>query len=145
MGKVMRWSAVGVLAALMLLGGWTAQPADAGPNKGAQFWAYVSPQNNTKQNVTQWTVQIHQRNGSWSGQITSADPYKKLQTPGLSGIFNVVVIASGPKFGQKQLSVQTGSRPDIGSNSNCQAMVGIVSNPDGTDAQYWTVWDAMCD
>lgn len=112
--------------------------------KGAQFWAYVSPQNHTSTNVTSWSVTIQQQGGNWSGTITSKDPYQQLQTPGLSGVFNVVVEASGPKFKVKKLTPQAGSKPDVGCNSNCAAMVGIVSNPDGTDANYWTVWDAIC-
>jgi hypothetical protein len=111
---------------------------------GAQFWAYVSPQNNTQQNVTRWAVKLEQVGGNWTGTITSDDPYRTLQTPGLSGAFNVTVTASGPRFGQKQLTPQSGSQPNVGCNSNCAAMVGIVSSPDGTDANYWTVWDAIC-
>ncbi|MGD0831273.1 MAG: hypothetical protein ABR907_10045 [Terracidiphilus sp.] len=112
--------------------------------KGASFWAYVSPQNHTSTNVTSWSVKITQQGGDWSGEITSKNPQQQLQTPGLSGIFNVVVEASGPKFPEKKLTPQSGSKPDVGCNSNCAAMIGIVSNPDGTDANYWTVWDAIC-
>ncbi len=111
---------------------------------GAQFWAYISPQNNTEENVTKWEVRLEQQDGNWTGVITSANPQQILQTPNLSGLFNVAVIASGPKFGSKRLTPQSGSKPNIGCNSNCAAMVGIVSNPDGTDANYWTVWDAFC-
>ena len=111
---------------------------------GAKFWAYVSPQNHTSTNVTSWSVTIQQQGGNWSGKITSKNPYQQLQTPGLSGIFNVTVEASGPKFKEKKLTPQSGSKPDVGCNSNCAAMIGIVSNPDGTDANYWTVWDAIC-
>lgn len=111
---------------------------------GAQFWAYVSPQNNTSQNVTQWQVTIQQQDGNWSGTITSDNPEQMLQTPGLSGIFNVTVTASGPNMSEQQLTPQSGSNPNIGCNANCSAMVGIVSNEDGTSANYWTVWDALC-
>jgi hypothetical protein len=112
--------------------------------KGASFWAYVSPQNHTSTNVTSWSVKITQQGGNWTGEITSKNPQQQLQTPNLSGIFDVVVEASGPKFKEKKLTPQSGSKPDVGCNSNCAAMIGIVSNPDGTDANYWTVWDAIC-
>lgn len=111
---------------------------------GAQFWAYVSPQNNTSQNVTWWQVRLQQTGGNWAGTITSDNPQQILQTPELSGTFDVAVIASGPGFSQKRLTPQSGSKPNIGCNSNCAAMVGIVSNADGTDANYWTTWDAIC-
>lgn len=111
---------------------------------GAQFWAYISPQNETSKYVTKWEVVIEQLDGNWIGKITSDNPEQQLKTPGLSGIFKVIVHASGPKFEWKQLSVEDYSKPDIGCNSNCHAMVGIVANEDGTDAKYWTVWDAFC-
>jgi len=111
---------------------------------GAQFWAYISPQNNTEQAVTKWQVTIEQADGNWTGTITSDNPQQQLKTPNLSGLFNVKVTGSGPKMPQKQLTPQSGSKPNIGCNSNCAAMVGIVATPDGTGANYWTVWDALC-
>lgn len=109
---------------------------------GAVFWAYISPQNNTGQVVTDWSVTISQ--GPWSGSITSADPQQQLQTPGLSGIFQVVVTGAGPSMPPQQLSPQSGSKADLGCNNNCAAMVGIVANSQGDSASYWTVWDAFC-
>lgn len=109
---------------------------------GAQFWAYISPSNNTSSCVGPWFVRIIQ--GSWSGEINSSDPYKILTTPGLSGIFQVVVMAYGKGFGWRQLKPQSGSQPDVGCNSNCRAMVGIVANAACSSAEYWTVWDAVC-
>lgn len=111
---------------------------------GAQFWAYISPQNNTAQNVTNWKVTLQQQDGNWTGTITSQNPQQILQTPNLSGIFKVTVVGSGPNMPEHQLSPKPGSRPDIGCNSNCAAMVLIVSNADGTDANYQTTWDAIC-
>lgn len=111
---------------------------------GAQFWAYISPQNDTSKNVTKWSVTLQQQDGNWSGTITSENPQQILKTPGLSGVFNVKVTASGPNMKEKELTPQQGSKPDVGCNDNCAAMVGIVSNADGTDANYWTVWDAIC-
>jgi hypothetical protein len=116
--------------------------ADLTLGNGAQFWAYISPQNNTDKWVTNWTVTIQQ--GNWIGSITSADPRAQLQTPGLSGYFQVTVTASGPMLPEQQLQPQAGSEPEIGCNRNCASMVGIVATPDGTSAQYWTTWDAIC-
>lgn len=112
--------------------------------KGARFWAYISPQNNTSAVVTKWSVTLQQLNGNWTGTITSDNPEQQLQTPGLSGIFKVTVVASGPGFGPVTLAPMSGSQADVGCNSNCAAMVGIVANADGKGAQYWTVWDAFC-
>ena len=111
---------------------------------GAQFWAYLSPQHDTHENVTEWSVTVQQANGNWVGIVTSENPTQTLQTPGLSGLFNVKVVASGPKLPKKELAPTKDSKPNIGCNSNCAGMVGIVSNADGTDAEYLTVWDAMC-
>lgn len=112
---------------------------------GAQFWVYISPQNNTSQNVTKWSVKFEQKDGNWTGVINSDNPQEVLQTPNLSGIFNVTVMASGPGFNEKKLNWKIESKPDIGCNQNCASMVGIVSNENGKDAHYWTVWDAFCD
>ena len=109
---------------------------------GAQFWAYISPQNQTSSKVTDWSVTISQ--DDWSGTITSADPQQQLQTPGLSGIFQVSVTGSGPDLPEQQLQPQSGSSADIGCNSNCASMVGIVANAEGNGAVYWTTWDAIC-
>ena len=111
---------------------------------GAQFWAYVSPQHETEQNVTRWEVKLEQKDGNWSGSISSDEPEKILQTPNLAGVFTVRVTASGPLFAEKQLTNLPDSKPDIGCNSNCFAMVGIVATEDGQSAHYWTVWDAFC-
>ena len=109
---------------------------------GAQFWAYVSPSNNTAAFLTSWAVIVSQ--GDWSGLITSSDPQQQLQTPNLSGIFDVAVVAAGRGFGAQALSPTSYSKPNIGCNSNCAAMIGLVANPDCTDANYWTTWDAVC-
>jgi hypothetical protein len=110
---------------------------------GALFWAYISPQNNTEKAVTKWSVTISQ--GNWSGTITSANPQQQLQTRGLSGLFDVVVTGSGPNMPEQKLKPQAGSKPNIGCNSNCAAMVGIVATEDGKGAHYWTTWDAFCE
>ena len=111
---------------------------------GAQFWAYLSPSGDTQRAVTKWSVTIQQQNGDWAGTITSENPTQVLQTPKLSGIFNVSVSASGPGFPWQELEPQPGSSAEIGCNSNCAAMVGIVATAGGGSANFWTVWDAMC-
>jgi len=110
---------------------------------GARFWAYISPQNDTRARVTRWQVDLQQ--GNWKGSITSDDPEQILQTPKLAGSFNVTVHASGPDFPWQELKPQQGTQPGvIGCGVSCAAMVGIVADPDGKSAQYWTVWDAFC-
>ncbi len=112
--------------------------------QGAQFWAYVSPQNDTATAVTKWSVTLQHMGSNWTGTITSDNPTQQLQTPNLSGIFHVTVKASGPKFSETTLGPLPDSQANIGCNSNCAAMVGIVATADGTGANYWTVWDAFC-
>ncbi len=111
---------------------------------GAQFIVYISPQEETAKYVTKWVVKIEQKDGNWSGSISSDNPTETLQTPGLSGIFNVTVQACGPNFDNKILVPVSWSNPDIGCNSNCVSMVGIVAAVGGKDANYWTTWDAVC-
>ncbi|MBG0775693.1 MAG: hypothetical protein H0S85_04585 [Desulfovibrionaceae bacterium] len=137
------------LVALVLIGmalcaapALAADPAPTTP--GACFWGYVSPQNDTAHAVTAWRIEITQKDGNWTGAITSDAPRQTLCTPGLSGVFKVRVTASGPKMPETQLTPSAGSQADVGCNSNCQAMVGIVAQPGGTAANYWTVWDALC-
>lgn len=110
---------------------------------GAVFWAYISPMNDTEKAVTKWSVTLS--HGNWSGTITSENPQHQLQTRGLSGLFDVVVTASGPNLPEQKLTPLKDSKPNIGCNSNCAAMVGIVATPDGKGANYWTVWDAFCE
>ncbi|HEX6373573.1 MAG TPA: hypothetical protein VF006_31900 [Longimicrobium sp.] len=113
--------------------------------QGAQFWVYVSSANNTQAAVTRWSVSLESSDGRWSATITNDSPSKAVQTPGLSGIFLVKVTGSGPKMSQRELTPLAGTRPGIiGCNSNCASMVGIVADPGGTDAHYWTTWDALC-
>lgn len=113
---------------------------------GAQFWAYLSPQNDTAARLGSWKVELQQTNGNWSGSISSSNPQAQLQTPQLSGEFIVKVTASmkGPEPLELTLQPSPGSQRNIGCNSNCAAMVGIIASADGKSATYWTVWDAMC-
>jgi len=141
MKTLIRAGVLGAVFLALIVGGWALQ-AQAG-NRGAKFVAYISPQNQTTTKVTRWVIHIKQRDGSWEGTLSSDGP-RSLQTPGLSGVFDVKVVASGPGFAQKQLSPTPWSRADVGCNSNCSAMIGIVANSSGNDANYWTVWDAIC-
>jgi hypothetical protein len=112
--------------------------------EGAQFWAYISPQDKTEEMIIKWQVKIEQQDGDWAGVISSDNPTAILHTPSLSGVFRVTVKATGKFFEEKILSCADYSNPDIGCNSNCFGMVGIVSIKGGEDANYWTVWDAIC-
>jgi len=111
---------------------------------GAQFWAYISPQNNTAQVLTSWAVTLEQTDGNWTGTISSANPQQTLQTPNLSGVFNVRVRVSLKQMVELDCQPLPDTNPNVGCNANCAAMVGIVATPDGQNANYWTVWDAFC-
>jgi hypothetical protein len=115
---------------------------------GAQFWVYLSPQNDTSKMITTWKVTFSQ--GNWSGTISSDNPTQQLQTPNLSGIFDIKVeLLSGSTGGWREIPAQDGSTNQIGCNSNCSSMVGIVADstnpPIGAiNAHFWTTWDALC-
>lgn len=116
---------------------------------GAQFWVYLSPQNNTAEVVKGWSVTFSQ--GNWSDSITHDNPTKVIQTPNLSGLFELVVeqtsFSTNPPR-QVNIPPQPGSITQIGCNSNCASMVGIVADEypiiGGSNAHFWTTWDAMC-
>lgn len=115
---------------------------------GAQFWVYLSPQNDTSKMISTWRVTFSQ--GNWSDTISSEDPTKQIQTPNLSGIFDIKVeLLSGSTGTWCQIPPKQGSNNEIGCNSNCASMVGIVADsinpPIGAiNAHFWTTWDAMC-
>ncbi|WP_294211377.1 hypothetical protein [uncultured Chryseobacterium sp.] len=115
---------------------------------GAQFWAYLSPENDTSKMITQWKVTFSQ--GNWSDSISNENPTKQLKTPGLSGIFDIKVeTLSGSTGTWRAIPPKDGSKNQIGCNSNCAAMVGIVADstspaPGAVNAHFWTVWDAFC-
>lgn len=117
--------------------------------KGAQFWVYLSPQNNTAQVVKEWSVTFSQ--GNWSDSITSDNPTKTIQTPGLSGIFEIKVQQMNYSINPPamiDIPAMPGSMTQIGCNSNCASMVGIVADEHpllgGSNAKFWTTWDAFC-
>ena len=116
---------------------------------GARFWVYLSPQNNTAKVMGSWSVTFSQ--GNWSDTITSEDPTKQIQTPGLSGEFNVKVtqtVGSTNPPSQMEVAPLPPSRDVIGCNSNCASMVGLIAdekpNIGGTTGKFWTTWDALC-
>ncbi|WP_336961031.1 hypothetical protein [Chryseobacterium contaminans] len=115
---------------------------------GAQFWVYLSPQNDTAKMITKWRVTFSQ--GNWNDSISSDNPTKQIQTPNLSGIFEIKVELLSSSTGTwRQIPSQAGSHNEIGCNSNCASMVGIVADstnpPIGAiNAHFWTTWDAMC-
>lgn len=115
---------------------------------GAQFWVYLSPQNDTAKMITKWRVTFSQ--GNWSDSISSDNPTKQIQTLNLSGIFEIKVeLLSGSTGTWRQIPPQTGSNNEIGCNSNCASMVGIVADSThpligAINAHFWTTWDAMC-
>lgn len=110
---------------------------------GARFWAYISPQNDTAERYPEWSVAIEQKDGDWIGKINSDEPHKVLETPGLSGVFKVTVYVRGEEY-RGEIEALSDSQKDVGCNSNCAAMVGIVADPNDRGAHYWTVWDALC-
>lgn len=115
---------------------------------GAQFWVYLSPMNDTSKMITTWRVTFSQEN--WSGTISSENPTQMLQTPNLSGIFDIKVeLLSGSTGTWREIPAQDGSTNQIGCNSNCASMVGIVADstnpmPGAINAHFWTTWDAFC-
>ncbi|QTD38668.1 hypothetical protein JL193_05185 [Polaribacter batillariae] len=116
---------------------------------GAQFWVYLSPQNNTVDVVKGWQVKFSQ--GNWSDSITSENPTKQIKTPNLSGNFTIELTALNHSTNpptRVNIPAQAGSENVIGCNSNCASFVGIVANEKpllgGVNAQFWTTWDAIC-
>jgi hypothetical protein len=115
---------------------------------GAQFWVYLSPQNDTAKMIGEWRVKFTQ--GNWSDSITSEDPTKQIKTPNLSGIFEITVeLMSGSTGTWRAIPPQDGSTNQIGCNSNCASMVGIVADstnpaPGSINAHFWCTWDAFC-
>lgn len=116
---------------------------------GAQFWVYLSPQNETGMVVKDWAVTISQ--GSWSDSITSENPTKQIQTPNLSGLFDIKITeidySTNPPR-EVAIPAMPPSTNQIGCNSNCSSMVGIVADErpvmGGPKARFWTTWDALC-
>ncbi len=116
---------------------------------GAQFWVYLSPQNETKDRVKGWSVTFSQ--GNWSDTIDANNPTKVIKTPNLSGIFDIEITETDYSTNPPRkvaIPAKPPSTNKIGCNSNCAAMVGIVANEDrivgGVNATFWTTWDALC-
>ena len=116
---------------------------------GAQFWVYLSPQNNTANVVKGWSVTLSQ--GNWSDSITSENPTKQIQTPNLSGLFDIKITETDGSTNPPRIvdiPAQAPSTNQIGCNSNCSSMVGIIADEKpllgGPNAHFWTTWDALC-
>ncbi len=116
---------------------------------GAQFWVYLSPENNTSQVVKGWSVTFSQ--GSWSDSITYKKPTKQIQTPNLSGLFQIKITEADHSTNPPRkvpIPAKPPSTHEIGCNSNCLSMVGIVADKNpvlgGPNATFWTTWDAIC-
>lgn len=117
--------------------------------KGAQFWVYLSPQHDTAKVVKDWSVTISQ--GNWSDTITSKNPTRQIRTPNLSGLFDIKITTMNNSTNPpSEIAIPPlpPSTNQIGCNSNCASMVGIVANEKpllgGANAQFWTTWDALC-
>jgi hypothetical protein len=111
---------------------------------GARFWVYKSPEGQTSEQITHYKVVFSQ--GDWYGVLHSAEPEAILQTPGLSGEFEVKAFAvgpGGPSYDHPPLTPLPDSDANIGCNESCAAMVGLVAADEGQ--HYWTVSDAVCD
>lgn len=116
---------------------------------GAQFWVYLSPQHDTAKVIKNWSVTFSQ--GNWSESITSDDPTKQIKTPNLSGKFNIKITEIDYSTNPPREIAIPALPPStnlIGCNSNCASMVGILADekpvPGGTNAKFWTTWDALC-
>ena len=116
---------------------------------GAQFWVYLSPDNQTKDRVKGWSVTFSQ--GRWSDTIDASNPTKVIKTPNLSGIFDIEVTEMDYSTHPARtiaIPAKPPSTNKIGCNDNCAAMVGIVADEDrtlgGSNAKFWTTWDALC-
>jgi len=116
---------------------------------GAKFWVYISPQKNTAEVVQNWIVTFSQ--GKWKESITSKNPTKTIQTPNLSGEFNLIITksdASNKLPITVNIPALSPSKNIIGCNSNCASMVGIIAHEDSSfcsvNARFWTTWNALC-
>lgn len=118
---------------------------ESGLGEGAQFWVNLPEENGAAEKIVEWQVVFRHHYENWSGAISSESPRKILQTPNLGGIFHVKVLARlADEAEMTEIEPQTGSNRNIGCNSNCAAMIGITLTADGENAEYWTVWDAIC-
>jgi len=112
------------------------QTSAAATANGARFVVYLSPTYDTERWITKWTLSIKHEGTSWQGTLTSDDPTATLQVPGLGGMFNVSLWASGPNLPWQELMPQSGAA-GVECNLGCQTMVGILALPMGYGANYW--------
>lgn len=116
------------------------------PGGGAQFWVYISGQNNTKEILKTWRVRIEHETSDWCVQITDKEPIQMIHTPNLFGKFFVHVYASGTTFEEKQLDLKDDPTIRHDPNVSCRVdnagMIGITVTENGKDAEYWTISNA---
>jgi len=115
---------------------------------GAKFWVYVSPQKNTAAVVKNWIVTFSQ--GNWKESITSKNPTKIIQTPNLSGEFNIIITKSDVSSNlpcKINIPALSSNQNIIGCDSSNASMVGIIAHEDssfcGVNARFWTDWNAL--
>lgn len=111
--------------------------------KKFQFWAYLSPQNNSFKKIKNWRVIVSQEN--WSDTITNKNPTKKIEKKGLNGLVNVSVeIYCSTKGLWEDLMPVDGSTNTIEFSSKCISIVfGIFAEKEllsnqKTNAKFWT-------
>lgn len=111
--------------------------------KKIEFWAYLSPQNNSFKKIKNWRVIVSQEN--WSETITNENPNKKIEKKGLNGLVNVSVeIYCSKKNLWKNLIPVDDSTNRIEFNSKCISIVfGIFAEKKADSnqkpkAKFWT-------
>jgi hypothetical protein len=112
-------------------------------DKKFQFWAYLSPQNNSFKKIKNWRVIVSQEN--WSETITNENPDKKIEKKGLNGLVNVSVeiYCSRNNLWENLIPVDN-SVNTIEFNSRCISIVfGIFAEKEihsnqKTNAKFWT-------
>lgn len=112
-------------------------------DKKFQFWAYLSPQNDSLKKIKNWRVIVSQEN--WSETITDKNPTKKIEKKGLKGLINVSVeIYCNRKKLWENLKPVDDSKNTIEFNSNCISIVfGIFTEKEvllnqKANAKFWT-------
>lgn len=113
-------------------------------DNGARFWVSISPQKNTVDVVKNWIVTFSQ--GSWKESITFKNPTKQIQTPNLSGEFNIIITKSDTSLNLARtvnIPALPPSKNIINCDSNCDLMVGIIAHEDSSfcsvNARFWTI------
>ncbi len=113
------------------------------PLKGAEILGYSSPTNDTDKRFPDWKIEVSQ--GNYEDLIT---PYNNpLQTPGLSGEFQVRVFVRCPETGEYLLwkDKEGNETGVVGVGENCIGMVIFYALAEtGCEGTYYTVYNAVC-